>query len=351
MENSIGKTIRELRLERGLTQEALAELIGVTAKAVSKWENGGGLPDISQILPLAQVFGVSTDVILGAVDDGAAAEEVDSFIGKWVNDSEASYDEQHAACLEILKRYPTNVDLLRYTEQITYAAVVKYYDSGDARLDATVAEFERVANLVIRYAEYPYDNISKSNLVDIYSKVGRVSDAIKLAETFENPWISRDEVFTTIFYRTGEVEKELELREKIVRQALNAASIHINNAASAYYFSAKRIPEVIEAYKLLIALYEIVPDRYMYPSSYSILHSYSFLARCYLLLGDADAALEWYGRIDVSEIRNKSERVLGFADNEDMARQIRASFAQEVGTKSEYDGVRNNPRIAALLAL
>ena len=68
MQHSIGKTIKELRKSRGLTQEELAEKIGVTAQAISKWENESGMPDLSQIVPLAHVFGVSTDTILGTGD-------------------------------------------------------------------------------------------------------------------------------------------------------------------------------------------------------------------------------------------------------------------------------------------
>ena len=49
-----------LRNLRGFTQEELAEQIGVTSQAVSKWENNTGLPDISQVVPLANFFGVST---------------------------------------------------------------------------------------------------------------------------------------------------------------------------------------------------------------------------------------------------------------------------------------------------
>ena len=64
----IGKNIRKLRKEHNLTQEELAELLNVTSQAVSKWENGTGMPDISQIIPLASVFGVSTDLLFGVSD-------------------------------------------------------------------------------------------------------------------------------------------------------------------------------------------------------------------------------------------------------------------------------------------
>lgn len=54
-----GEVIRRLREKKGLTQEALAERIYVSGKAVSKWETGQGLPDISLLEPLAGALGIS----------------------------------------------------------------------------------------------------------------------------------------------------------------------------------------------------------------------------------------------------------------------------------------------------
>lgn len=54
-----GQTIKRLREEKGITQNQLAEQVGVSAKAVSKWETAKGLPDISLVEPLSQALGVS----------------------------------------------------------------------------------------------------------------------------------------------------------------------------------------------------------------------------------------------------------------------------------------------------
>lgn len=54
-----GSTIRQLREKCGMTQSELAKRIGVSNKAVSKWETGKGLPDISLLQPLAQALGAS----------------------------------------------------------------------------------------------------------------------------------------------------------------------------------------------------------------------------------------------------------------------------------------------------
>ena len=57
----LGKKIRQLRFKAGLTQEQLAEKLGVAAQSVSKWENAVAMPDITALPLLAEVFGVSID--------------------------------------------------------------------------------------------------------------------------------------------------------------------------------------------------------------------------------------------------------------------------------------------------
>lgn len=64
MELPTGKTIQRLRRENGLTQEQLAEAVGVTAAAVSKWETASAYPDITLLCPLARALGTTPDVLL-----------------------------------------------------------------------------------------------------------------------------------------------------------------------------------------------------------------------------------------------------------------------------------------------
>ena len=100
----IGKQIRKYRNEKGYTQEQLGRLLGVSTQAISKWENETGLPDISQIVPLATELGVRTDVLFGldpqdaetAVQKAAALEK------------EKNYSAEQSAALwkDMLKQYP-----------------------------------------------------------------------------------------------------------------------------------------------------------------------------------------------------------------------------------------------------
>ncbi len=65
MEETLGKRICAGRKRLGLTQDALAEKLGLTAQAVSKWENDLSCPDIAMLPRLAQIFGITTDELLG----------------------------------------------------------------------------------------------------------------------------------------------------------------------------------------------------------------------------------------------------------------------------------------------
>ena len=65
MELRIGDNIRRLRRDRNISQEKLAEVLGVSPPAVSKWERGETLPDIAMVLPIAAFFDVTTDELFG----------------------------------------------------------------------------------------------------------------------------------------------------------------------------------------------------------------------------------------------------------------------------------------------
>lgn len=82
--DKFGKFIAELRTESGLTQKEVGEKIGISDKAVSKWERGLSLPDISLLDPLAKLFNVSiTEIIHGErilEDENLSVGEIDNLL-------------------------------------------------------------------------------------------------------------------------------------------------------------------------------------------------------------------------------------------------------------------------------
>ena len=74
MEQSLGKRIVQHRKRLCMTQDKLAEQLGVTAQAVSKWENDQACPDITTLPKLAEIFGITTDELLGVTSGNTVHE-------------------------------------------------------------------------------------------------------------------------------------------------------------------------------------------------------------------------------------------------------------------------------------
>lgn len=81
--NNFGEFLYELRKEKGITQTELANELGVTNKAVSKWETGESMPETSLLVPISQIFGVTVDELL----NGKRAENYDG-----EGEKQAGYD-------------------------------------------------------------------------------------------------------------------------------------------------------------------------------------------------------------------------------------------------------------------
>lgn len=79
MQNTMGETICQYRQLRKLSQEEFASRIGVTAQAVSKWERGNGLPDVSLLSGICKVLGITANTLIGVeekvVENGNVAAE------------------------------------------------------------------------------------------------------------------------------------------------------------------------------------------------------------------------------------------------------------------------------------
>ena len=190
MNETMGQIIRRLRKERNLTQEELAEQLNITYQAVSRWENGTGMPDISQIVPLATVFGVTTDVLFNIAGTNAN-EEAEKIVieacameqyGK-LETYLASYDHM----LDGLKTYPNNLILLVNCAGRGLSLCLPendYLYAADRAADIA-AETERQAKLIISYAKNSSDIMRAHQiLVFLYASQGKYELAEEQAYRF-----------------------------------------------------------------------------------------------------------------------------------------------------------------------
>lgn len=145
MEIRIGNKVRELRKKRGLTQEQLAENIGVSFQAVSKWENDIALPDITLVPVIAQYFGVSTDEIL-CYDSTEKDNEIERLVNESYKFRETEPEKGRRILEEGLRKYPDNDILLN---NMLY--VINYSDKPDETIALASRMIDKTQNSEVKY--------------------------------------------------------------------------------------------------------------------------------------------------------------------------------------------------------
>ena len=110
MQVQLAEQIRTFRREKRLTQEQLAEVLGVTVGTVSKWEGGSSTPDLSLIMELADFFGTSVDVLLGYRQQSASLASTLARLRALCSGKQ--YDEGRREAEKAVKQFPNSFDVI-----------------------------------------------------------------------------------------------------------------------------------------------------------------------------------------------------------------------------------------------
>ena len=299
MTETIGKTIRRLRKERNFTQEELAEQLNISAQAVSKWENGTSMPDISQVVPLASVFGVTTDVLFG-VEGTNAAEEAYRIVGEAEEIKRygelSAYLAAYDHLLEGLQKYPNNLILLNNC--VGFGLSLCLPENGwlyaAERADEIAAETDRQAGLIITCSKNPSDVLRAHQVrLFLYSSRGEYGKAAEEANFFPE---------RTDFTHHSNLARVEEARgdwEKVIRHlgidnsyTIQALEDNLARLGKAYYSTGR--------YDQAVALYESwfrTMDA-MFGENFPSFHDfdsgdcYLLLAQAYLAAGNKEKAME-----------------------------------------------------------
>ena len=123
----IGENLRRLRREKDITQEELAEVLGVSFQSVSRWENGLNYPDLELLPVIAGFFGVTTDALIGA-DEARERERVNAYLDRFqAAVSTGDIDACIAIAREGVSEYPNHYALLN---KLMYALFLAGDDDG-----------------------------------------------------------------------------------------------------------------------------------------------------------------------------------------------------------------------------
>lgn len=174
----IGENIKRLRLNRQITQEQLSVAMGVSCAAVSKWERGETLPDISLLPLLAHYFSVSIDELMG-YDAARIEEEIKHFMEEHSRLFRAGKKEEYTRLSEnTYREYPNDYRVINY---YMWDKVGDYTDNNPRVL---LANQEELLFLCRRTLEDCADTFLRMDAVNMQGKIlhaqGRTQEAVAL---------------------------------------------------------------------------------------------------------------------------------------------------------------------------
>ena len=221
----VGEVIRKYRKSKNMTQEEMAGRLGVTAPAVNKWERGNSLPDITLLMPIARLLGISTDELLSYQQE-LTAEEIGEILKKATTMlEEMPYQDAFAWAKEKLEEYPNCESLIlqmavlldaeRTIQEITDAETYDAYisacygralQSKDEKIRNGAAdslfhfymkkrEYEKAGEYLSYFSEQ--DPARKEKEAQLYSETGQIEEAYK---TYEHLLFSEYQRVNGIFH-------------------------------------------------------------------------------------------------------------------------------------------------------
>ena len=172
MELKISENLRKLRKERGNTQEDLANHLGISVQAVSKWERGDGFPDISLLPYISSYYEVTVDDILGC-NSLRKQEDIESFKKQaQVLINKGKRTERLELCREMQKKYPNEEEVLY---NLMYDLWVVDHKKNCEEIMCIANKLLKSDSLEIRYGAIQM-------LAFTYSKLGNDEKAVEYAK-------------------------------------------------------------------------------------------------------------------------------------------------------------------------
>ena len=358
----LDENLKKYRLKRELTQEQLADILSVSAQAVSRWENGTTYPDITLLPTIASYFEITLDELMG-MEDFKSENKLNELIAKLdENGNKGLIYENILLLREAVKNHPTNYKLqFRLVNQLTFCQ----YKDGKGLSEDEINDLNREAvevgnHILSRCSDGEIINHTTHQLAYIYSRLGEPERAIEYAKRLP----ALGACSTVILGDIYEGEQQKTHLQHAVKGYISTLWCDLRNMADLEYKEeTMTTAERIEILKKALALFEIVfenGDYLDYSDTVSITHRY--IAAMAMLENDHELALS--SLENAAEFAIMSDTLPEKAQHtsllvnktyyyaSDMMRNFDFTRCKELYDKMQwdrYDDIRDNKRFTAVL--
>ena len=250
---NIGQTILTLRKDKNITQEQLAKMVGVTAGAVSKWENGNSTPDITLLSPLARALDTSIDILLSFEKELSESEVrnikddlTKIFLTK-------GYIDGEARSKEYLKEYPNCAYL-----KVAIAGLIQMYGMMSENITEDIMKDRLKYSLelfyeVVESKDSRYTSSALFSIAGLEMMLENYEESENALKELSNAFIDPMVIYPTLLQKQGKNKEAEDLCKRMLLHYLNQGSAMISNLSSL----AKDDGDIDKAELYLEALYYI----------------------------------------------------------------------------------------------
>jgi transcriptional regulator with XRE-family HTH domain len=296
---NINEVIRKYRKEKNMTQEEMANRLGVTAPAVNKWESGASMPDISLLAPIARLLGISLDELLSFNESLSEIEEkgIINEVNMLLNTQPMEVGFKRIT--DIVKEYP-NAENLILSLVTVFAGRRMVFSAQDMQ------EYEK-------WIHSTYKNLQGSNsefirhratdgLYAYYISREQYAEAEECLEYYSADDPDRKRKLAPILYGTGKYEEAYKTIEELLFSDYQRISVGLNELFTVaikngdYEKAKKAIEKVCALAKLFeMGKYHENASRVSYASA----------------MKDADEALRW-----MDELLGETDTLMDFTKSD-----------------------------------
>lgn len=347
MELLVGQKIYTLRKEKGITQEQLANAVGVSAAAVSKWETGNSYPDITLLSAIARYLDTSIDELLGFAKE-LSNEEVLKIEQEFENIFEESGIEKAIDYLEKYIKEYQNSDYLKYRAAGMLQMHAEVIETKEGRNKIFMRAIE-LAKTVSESKNMEFKNVSYALLSALYIRLQDFESAEDAVKQIPKIDINPDDLLPAIYFLKGNLDEAERLYQMNLYQSITSSvsevmgMINVARKEKDY----KRVLYLLDTEKELIELFHLEDIMMLQHYQYVIL-TYSDIKEIDKTLDAMEQYVQYidtfdWDNYDISknEFFNKNKTGLHIWRS---TGTMKIDLLEELKQNPRYDFVRNTER-------
>ena len=274
----LGNNLRNLRKQRGLRQEQLAEAVGVSVAAVSKWETAQCAPELTVLMELADFFEVSVDTLLGHT---LHADRLEALIAQ-MDEAVTTREEETTAvvCDKILRNYPNDSRAVEACSRGYYQLFG--YTQKNIYMEQCITQTKRL--MTLKQGEPAQNHLARINYLGNQYELLQQWDIAKDYYEQSNVDGSSDACIARCLFQQGQTQKALEMLSEVVVDSVFRQYGDICTLVDAWVLLGERE----KACAALAWIYDVMEGLHYNPTMMLLIQTQ--LAGLYLECGQREAA-------------------------------------------------------------